>query len=84
MSDETKDRRTTLVDRLRGIYTTPVDDGAGLLDGKDTFTVSYEPTPINLEAADEIERLKQLVLDNVKDRNIWRGRAIHLGWRGEG
>ena len=48
----------TLVDRLRGIYTIPVNDGAGLLHGKDTYTQTFEVPPINLEAADEIERLR--------------------------
>lgn len=46
-----------LTDRLRGIYTIPVNDGAGLLDGKDTFTRNFETTPIQHEAADVIEAL---------------------------
>jgi hypothetical protein len=49
-----------LVDRLRGIYTIPVNDGAGPLNGKMTFTPE-EPffvPPIQKEAADEIERLR--------------------------
>lgn len=48
-----------LLDRLRGIYTIPVNDGAGLLNGKDTFTRRFPALPINLEAADRIERLEQ-------------------------
>ncbi len=47
----------SLVNRLRGIYDVPVNDGAGLLDGKDTFTRSFAMPPICLQAADEIEAL---------------------------
>lgn len=48
-----------IVERLRGIYTVPVDDGGGLLDGKDTFTRTFDGLPpIWGEAADEIERLR--------------------------
>lgn len=47
-----------LVRRLRGIYTIPVNDGAGLLNGKDTFTRVFEGLPpIQKEAADAIEDL---------------------------
>ncbi len=55
-----------LVDRLRGIYTVAVDDGAGLLNGKDTFTRNFPTTPINLEAAKEIERLTGLIRNVIK------------------
>lgn len=55
MSERCRD----LVDRLRGKYTIPVNDGAGLLDGKDTFTQEFAVTPISREAADEIERLRR-------------------------
>jgi hypothetical protein len=47
-----------LVNRLRGIYTVPVNDGAGLLNGKDTFTREFPVAPIQQEAASEIERLE--------------------------
>jgi hypothetical protein len=50
-----------LIQRLRGIYTVPVNDGAGLLDGKDTYTETYPVSPICLEAADEIEKLQNQV-----------------------
>lgn len=63
-----------LVNRLRGIYTIPVNDGAGLLDGKDTFTRKFDNLPpIQAEAANELERvyalveqLRQVVSDVVK------------------
>jgi hypothetical protein len=48
----------TICDRLRGIYTIPVNDGAGLLDGKDTFTRSFTTPPIQQAAADLIETLR--------------------------
>lgn len=46
-----------LVDRLRGVYSVPVNDGAGPLDGKDTFTREFKTPPIQHEAALEIECL---------------------------
>lgn len=59
-----------LIDRLHGIYTIPVNDGAGLLNGKDTFTRRFPTLPLNLEAADEIVRLRNLcdsLLTSLKD-----------------
>lgn len=50
MSEASK-RTELLIDRLRGIYTLPVNDGAGLLDGKDTFTRTFPVAPIQVEAA---------------------------------
>jgi hypothetical protein len=52
---------SNLVDRLRGIYNVPVDDGAGLLDGKDTFTRTFPVTPICIEAANKIEQLEEVM-----------------------
>lgn len=50
-----------LVDRLRGIYVLPVNDGLGLLDGKDTFTRDFSKehnSPLEwIVAANLIERL---------------------------
>ncbi len=57
------DRNRTLVDRLRGVYTIPVNDGCGLLDGKDTFTRTFQTPPIQHEAAREIESLNALLTD---------------------
>ncbi len=54
-------RTLKLTDRLRGIYTVPVNDGAGLLNGKDTYTNTFPVPPINIEAANEIERLEGLI-----------------------
>lgn len=51
---------SSLVDRLRGIYTMDVNDGAGPLNGKDTFTRKFEGLPpINEEAAKRIEELEE-------------------------
>lgn len=47
----------TLIERLRGIVRIPVNDGAGLLDGKDFFERSFPTSNLAREAADEIERL---------------------------
>lgn len=47
-----------LVSRLRGVYFVPVNDGAGPLNGKDSFTREFHVAPIQREAADRIERLE--------------------------
>lgn len=51
----------SLIDRLRGIYTVPVNDGAGLLNGKSTFTKQFPVGGINHEAAAEILRLRAII-----------------------
>ena len=43
-----------LIDRLRGVYTIPVNDGAGPLNGSMTFTRKFPTLPLNVEAAAEI------------------------------
>jgi len=45
------------VDRLRGIYTVPVNDGAGLLNGKAEVTHRYATAPISRRAAQRIQDL---------------------------
>jgi hypothetical protein len=52
-----------IVDRLRGIYRIPVNDGAGLLNGKDEYVRQFETSPIQHEAADLIERLRNELAD---------------------
>jgi hypothetical protein len=51
-----------IVNRLRGIYTVLVNDGAGPLNGSDTFTRTFPVAPIRKEAADEIERLRAAII----------------------
>lgn len=48
-----------IVERLRGKVRVPVNDGAGLLDGKDFFERTFPTSKAAMEAADEIERLRQ-------------------------
>ena len=49
-----------LVNRLRGIYTTPITDGCGPIDGKMEVTRKFDNLPpIMAEAANEIERLNK-------------------------
>jgi len=48
----------TLIERLRGLIRVPVNDGAGLLDGKDFFERQFPASKIALEAADRIEALE--------------------------
>lgn len=62
-----------LVDRLRGIYTLAVNDGAGLLNGKDTITREFFVPPIHREAADEIERLRAEVAEAMSLLNALTG-----------
>lgn len=51
--------RSSLVRRLRGIYTIPVNDGAGLLNGDDIFTRSFDvQNPLQSQAAQLIEDLE--------------------------
>ncbi len=52
-----------LVDRLRGIYTIPVNDGAGPFNGSDTFTCEFETPPIQKEAAAVIDAMKEALLE---------------------
>jgi hypothetical protein len=59
-----------LTDRLRGVYVTRVNDGAGLLNGKDHVTRNFEMPPICLEAANEIERL-EIELSQERERGRW-------------
>lgn len=54
-----------LKQRLRGIYTIPVNDGAGLLDGKNTFTRIFDVPVIHAEALAEIERLEGVVATEI-------------------
>lgn len=81
-----------LVQRLRGIYTTSVNDGAG------TYTLTFPATSINLEAADEIERLRaeverlrksdsdaaQYVESVICMRTDFTGDHPYVGWKGLG
>ena len=57
----------TLIERLRGIIRVPVNDGAGLLDGKDFFERQFPASRIALEAADRIEVLEK-ALREIADR----------------
>ncbi len=59
----------TLVERLRGIVRVPVNDGAGLLDGKDFFERSSPTSNLACEAATEIERLNAVLSEVVARAN---------------
>jgi hypothetical protein len=48
----------TLTERLRGIIRVQVNDGAGLLGGKDFFERSFPTSNLAREAADRIEALE--------------------------
>jgi hypothetical protein len=48
-----------LTRRLRGVYVMPVNDGGGLLNGKDTFTRTFDDLPaIQGEAADALDAVR--------------------------
>jgi hypothetical protein len=57
---------STLIQRLRGFYAVPVNDGAGLLNGESTFVRSFPVPNICLEAANRIERL-EIELQELKE-----------------
>jgi hypothetical protein len=54
----TEPRHLDLIDRLRGQYHLPVNDGAGPLNGSMTFSREFPTPPIQKEAAVEIEKLR--------------------------
>jgi hypothetical protein len=62
----TEPRHLDLVDRLRGQYHLPVNDGAGPLNGSMTFSREFPTPPIQKEAAAVIEGLRE-VLQNLMD-----------------
>jgi hypothetical protein len=57
-----------LVDRLRGIYVIPVNDGAGPLDGKTTFTRYFATGDLCKRAANEIMALRDAAKQTVDCR----------------
>lgn len=65
----------TLVERLRGIIRIPVNDGAGLLDGKDFFERSFPTSNLAREAANEIERLTAERERTERNRDMWKGQC---------
>lgn len=58
-SPKTSVRHLDIVDRLRGQYHLPVNDGAGPLNGSTTFSREFPTPPIQKEAASVIEALKE-------------------------
>lgn len=66
-----------IVDRLRGIYRTPINDGAGPLNGKDHYERRFAVGELSHHAADHIENLKRGLIEANKDteRLEWLDRA---------
>ena len=56
----------TLIERLRGLIRIPVNDGAGLLDGKDFFERSFPTSNLAREAADRIEALEKALREAIR------------------
>lgn len=56
-----------LIDRLRGIYRTPINDGAGPLDGKDHYERRFAVGELSHHAADHIENLIRGLAEAHKD-----------------
>lgn len=75
-----------LVDRLRGIYILPVNDGAGPLDGKMTFDRKYNSHPSQVIAAAALEQLEngaphtnvgiQVIIDDLLTPRDWLGLGL--------
>jgi len=63
-----------LIDRLRGKYITPIEDGGGPIDGKMEVKRQFPTAPIQLEAADEIESLQAQLTASLEE--VERSRAI--------
>ena len=61
-----------LIERLNGRYTIPVNDGAGLLDGKDTFSRTFTVPSIQLEAAAALQRQAEELAEARKDAQRYR------------
>jgi len=80
-------KHQSLINRLNGIYTVPINDGAGLLDGKDTFTQTYPVSAINREAADAIQELRQHLqhlvnyIDSTGDESLGRSHAFRNAFK---
>lgn len=66
-----------LIQRLRGIYTVQVNDGAGPIDGKTTHTRKFEVAPICLEAAARIEQLEAVLL-KIQTHEGWDENNCHM------
>lgn len=56
-----------MVDRLRGIYRQKINDGDGLLNGKDYWESRFAVGALSLDAADRIESLKAELAEARKD-----------------
>ncbi len=74
-----------LINRLRGVYTGKINDGGGLLYGKDTFTRVFETPPICKEAALFIEAQAAELLTlqdryNAQEREIRKLKKECLKW----
>ncbi len=70
----------TLIDRLRGIYVIPVNDGAGPLNGSNEFTRRFAVGKINLEAAEEILRLRKALATQQAEIQQILGKALGYPW----
>lgn len=72
-------RHLDLVDRLRGQYHLPVNDGAGPLNGSMTFSREFPTPPIQKEAAAELERLSALWIAETRENERLRAALDRLG-----
>jgi hypothetical protein len=75
-----------LVDRLRGNYILPVNDGAGPLDGKMTFERQYKMDYVQIVASEFIKQLEegkpytqfavQFMIDQLLEKKDWAGLGL--------
>lgn len=79
-----------LVDRLRGIYRTKINDGAGPLNGLDYFERRFGVGAVSHEAADriealmaEVDRLRARVAELEPEAARWEWYAVLAGTPGE-
>ena len=59
-----------IVERLRGKVRVPVNDGAGLLNGLDYFERTFPTSKAAMEAADEIEKLREQLVQLRMDHGV--------------
>jgi hypothetical protein len=71
------ERKSQLVNRLRGVYHIPVRDGAGPLNGSNTFTREFKGLPpIYGDAANMIEALERGEYVSEHDRKVMVDRLL--------
>lgn len=80
------DETLKLVDRLKGTYILPVNDGCGPLDGKMVYERVFKMDPVQVITASVIEQLEagkpytkfavQFMIDQLLEEKDWAGLGL--------